>query len=166
MKKALKLFIVCTLLILLVLYNCSCGIFIGSILGSSNSEKEEEFYNITLDTKELLDVLADDIYKNWYDCIYDDAFGSDINNAIDSAFVDNTDIVTEIASNTKTIQELYKEIKDGDLADEAKAVMEAYNEYYSIVAEVSGSFNDYKDTKEPAKKALDKALKNYYTEAV
>ena len=39
--------------------------------------------------------------------------------------------------------------------------MEAYNEYYTIVLEVSGSFNDYKEAKEPAKKELSKALKNF-----
>lgn len=164
MKKIFKLLTVSVLLCATVISTASCGIASSVVTGLLGGGKEEKFYELVSETQGLLDVLADDIYKNWYDCIYNDDFNNDIDEAIDEAFEDNEDIVEEILYNTNEINELYKDIKDGDLEDEAKEVMQAYNEYYSIVIEVSGSYNDYSAAKEPAKKALSTALKNYYSE--
>ena len=46
------------------------------------------------------------------------------------------------------------------MSDEVKEVMQAYNEYYEFVINVSGSFNSYSANKETLKKALSSALKN------
>ena len=46
------------------------------------------------------------------------------------------------------------------MKEEVKAVMQAYNEYYSFVIDVSGSFNDFSANKENLKKALSTAIKN------
>ncbi len=160
MKKFFRILVSLLALTALLLSFCSCGI-ISNILTAGD---EEKFYDLVSDTKDLLDVLADDIYKNWYDSIYEDKFDSDIDKAIDEAFEDNDFEFDLILENTIQIEDLYKSIKDGRLSDEAKDVMQAYNEYYGIVIEVSGSFNDFQDTKEPAKKALASALKNYNSE--
>lgn len=45
------------------------------------------------------------------------------------------------------------------MADEIKAVMTAYSDYYEFVVNVSGSYKSYSANKEPLKKALASALK-------
>ena len=61
MKKILSLILV---LVVIVSALSSCG----------SSKKEKEFHDIVLETQDLLDEVADDIYSNWYDCIYNDKF--------------------------------------------------------------------------------------------
>ena len=166
MKKVFKGLISIVLLGAMLLSVSSCGIIsavVDEVLGSSG-ESEADFYNLTLETKGLIDSLADDIYTNWYDSIYNGKFDEDIDKAIDAAFEEHADDVDKILENTDEINELYKDVKDGYLADEAKAVMQAYNEYYSLVIEISGSFNDYSESKEKIKKELSSALKNYSSE--
>ena len=158
MKKILKLCIVAMLVVSTVLSTASCGIISGIL----RNDKETEFYNTVLESQGLLDELADDIYENWYDAIYNDKFDSDINKAIAAAFKEHEADLEIIYENDDIIVDLYKDIRDGKLKSEAEEVMEAYNEYYTIVVECSGSFNSYSEEKEPAKKALAKALKNYY----
>ena len=128
-------------------------------MGTSNTDKEEEFYTLVAETQDLLDAYADDIYQCWYDYVYNDEYSS-VDSALFDAYLDNYSNCETIDANTEVIKNLYKEIKDGKLSDEVKAVMQAYNEYYSFVMEVSGSFNSYSAGKETAKKALSNALKN------
>lgn len=124
----------------------------------SKTQKEEEFYNIVDETKALLDVVADDIYSYWYDCIYEDKYLEDVSYAVLCAQVDNVENLSTIEENTTKIKTLYKEIKDGKLSSEVKAVMQSYNDYYTFVVEVSGSFNSYSASKETCKKELASAL--------
>ena len=160
MKKSIRLIGVSLLLIAIVLNTASCGLIERIFVGS----KEERFYNLVCETQELLDKVADDMYDNWYDCIYNDKFNNDINEAVEEAYDDNDEEIEIIFENTEKINELYKDIKNGKLEDEAKEVMRAYNDYYSLVLEDSGSFNNYSTAKEPARRALSTALKNYYLE--
>ena len=154
MKKIVSLLlVVATLLCACALSACTSGSSSGS-----GTEKEEEFYNLVKETQDLLDTVADDIYTYWYDCIYNDKYREDINYAIASAERDNAENLDKIEDNTAAIKDLYKEIKDGSLKSEAKAVMQAYNDYYALVVEVSGSFNSYKESKETLKKELASAL--------
>lgn len=158
MKKPVKLIVAITLLSATVLSATSCG----AISNLLNKNKETEFYDTVLESKELIDDLADDIYKNWYDAIYNDEFNGDINKAIAEAYDAHEEDLEKIYANDTQITELYKDIRDGKLKSEAKDVMDAYNEYFTVVVECSGSFNDYSEEKEPAKKALASALKDYY----
>ena len=122
--------------------------------------KESEFYDIVVETQELLDIVADDIYSNWYDCIYNDRFLESIDYAIACALSDNAENVNTIKANNETIKTLYSEIKDGELKSEVKEVIHAYNDYYAFVIEVSGSFKSFSENKEAFKKELASALKN------
>lgn len=150
MKKALSILLVLSFLLATL---SSCGLL-------NSTKKEEQFYDLVSETQELLDIVADDIYSNWYDCIYKDKFSESIDVAIASAMLDNQDNLDKIEENNANIKKLYKEVKDGDLENEVKEVMQAYNEYYSFVVEVSGSFNSFSANKENLKKALATALKN------
>jgi hypothetical protein len=115
---------------------------------------------MVLETQDLLDIVADDIYDYWYDCIYKDKYREDITYAVSCAKSDNKDNLSKIEENNQRIKELYADIKDSDLKAEVKAVMQAYNDYYSLVVEVSGSFTTYSANKESYKKELSSALKD------
>ena len=147
MKKTLSFILVFVLIITTL---TSCG----------GSKKEAEFHKLVVETQELLDIVADDIYSYWYDCIYKDMYLESIDYAIASALSDNQENIEKIEANNKKIKTLYKDVKDGKLEDEVKEVMQAYNEYYAFVMEVSGSFNSFSASKETLKKNLSSALKN------
>ena len=113
------------------------------------------------ETKDLLDIVADDIYSYWYDCIYEDKYREDISYAVACAKSDNEENINTIEKNTTKIKDLYKQIKEGKLSSEAKAVMQAYNDYYTLIVEVSGSFNSYSASKETCKKELASAIDDF-----
>ena len=147
MKKTLSFILVFVLIITTL---TSCG----------GSKKEAEFHKLVVETQELLDIVADDIYSYWYNCIYKDMYLESIDYAIACALSDNQENIEKIEANNKKIKTLYKDVKDGKLEDEVKDVMQAYNDYYAFVMEVSGSFNSFSASKETLKKSLSSALKN------
>lgn len=102
-------------------------------------------------------------FLEWYDYVYEDKY-EDVDSAIIAATDANEENIYKILENTEKLNALYKDIRDGDLKEEVKAVMQAYNEYYSFVIEVSGSFNDFSANKENLKKALSTAIKNLFIE--
>ena len=156
MKKLLKKFkfaLIVVLSVLVFAFGSGCS------TTSNSSDKILEFYDAVLVSQECLDEVADDIYSYWYDAIYKDYYQGNINIAIASARVDNSDNLTTIEDNDAIIKALYKEVKDSDLSAEIKAVMSSYSDYYEFVVNVSGSFNSYKDGKETYKKALASDLK-------
>ena len=159
MKKILPLVLALTMLFCAFALS-SCNSNSGSN-AQSKTQKEEEFYTIVDETKDLLDIVADDIYSYWYDCIYKDKYLENISYAVACAKSDNKENINTIEENTTKIKDLYKEIKDGKLGSEAKAVMQAYNDYYTLVVEVSGSFNSYSASKETCKKELASALDDF-----
>ena len=134
-------------------------IILLAIIAGGGDNSEQEFYDIVSETQELLDDYADDIYRCWYDYVYEDEYSS-VNAALAAAYAMNSSNIKTIESNNNEIKELYSKVKDGKLKDEIKAVMQAYNEYYSFVMEVSGSYNSFSAGKETNKKALANALKN------
>ena len=144
--------IICFAMIATSLSLTACGI------GKGGKKHVEDFYNAVVKSQELLDIVADDIYRNWYDYIYEDAYSS-IDMAILYAQIDNAENLEAIEANETTIHDLYKKAKDSDLEDEVKEVMSAYSDYYEFVVNVSGSFETYRRDKETYKKALASALK-------
>lgn len=148
--------IVSLALVMIVLF---CSFVLSACV--SSTQNEEKFYNLVDETKDLLDIVADDIYSYWYDCIYDDKYGEDISYAVACAKNDNEANLNTIEENTTKIKDIYKQIKEGKLSSEAKDVMQAYNDYYTLVVEVSGSFKSYSETKESCKKELASALDDF-----
>ena len=122
-------------------------------------KKEEEFYDLVTETQDLLDEYADDIYSCWYDYVYEDEYSS-VDSALVAAMLLNTDNMETIEANNEIIKNLYSKVKDGKLKAEVKAVMQAYNDYYAFVMEVSGSFKSFSENKETLKKELSSALKD------
>lgn len=169
MKKFLAILLILCLSLPLV---TSCSLLnqqtVNSLYPNSNEvptstepiEQIQEYYDLVLATQDLLDTVADDIYSYWYDAIYNDKYYGSIDWAIMMANADNSENLDVIETNTETIKALYSQIKESKLNAEIKAVMQAYNAYYSFVVEVSGSFKSYSADKETLKKELSNALKN------
>ncbi len=151
MKKAFLVI----LAFIFILTGCSAG---GSSSSSLNDEKR--FCELVSESQALLDDVADTIYSNWYDAIYNKKFSSNINKAIASALSTHSSDIKTIKSNDTEIKSLYQNIRDGKCSDEVKEVMQSYNDYYELVINVSGSFNTYKTNKESLKKALASAIRN------
>ena len=131
--------------------------------GEKSTEQEEDFYYFVLETQELLDELADDIYSCWYDYVYEDKYYS-VDGAVAAAKDENEENIETIKKNTNKIENRYKKIRDGKLKEELKAVVRAYSDYYALVMETSGSFESYAKDKETCKKALSSSLHYLYFE--
>lgn len=154
-KRGVKTF---TGLMLVGILLVSC-LFVGC--GTANNKANiEEFYETVTASQNCLDEVADDIYSYWYDAIYEDKYGGNINLAIAKAQADNEINLNSIEQYDITIKDLYKKIRDSELKDQIKEVMTAYSDYYEFVVNVSGSFKSYSASKETLKKELASALKN------
>ncbi len=127
---------------------------------SATNAKINQFYETVTQSQKCMDEVADDIYSNWYNAIYNDAFGGSINLAIYYAQTENSANLETIKSNDALIQNLYKSVRETSLSAEIKSVMNAYAEYYELVVNVSGSFQTYSKSKETLKKQLASALKS------
>lgn len=137
---------------------CCVSLFLFGACGKEGDI--QSFYNKVIESQQCLDIVADDIYSYWYDAIYEDKYGGDINKAILYAQLENSENLDKIKANESEIQSLYKEVRDSDFSLEVKAVMSAYTDYYEFVVNVSGSFKSYSADKETLKKALASALKD------
>jgi hypothetical protein len=103
MKKLIAL-ILATIFMLSVFTGCDGG-----------NSVEREFYEIVVETQEMLDEVADDIYSYWYDCIYYDDYLDDIDYAIACPLNYNSSNIDKIEENNKTIKNLYSTVRDGKL---------------------------------------------------
>ncbi len=131
---------------------------------NSVAKKITTFYDTAKTSKILLDIVAEDVYSYWYDAIYKDAYQNDIDIAINTALADNSDTINDIKNNDTLIQSLYKEIRDSELSTEIKAVMSIYLDYYEFAINVSGSFQEYKESIDPLQKQFEDSLKALYLE--
>ena len=142
--------------VLLAISMCLPIFFTACDGGTSASD----FYDAVSESQTRMDEIADDIYQCWYDAIYNNKYSKDINIAIATARANNRDNLDFIEENEIKIQSIYKEVRESDLKDEIKDVMNAYSDYYEFVVNVSGSFNTYSANKETYKKELANALKH------
>lgn len=160
-----KRLLVLALCLIMVFSLAACDIGINNSGGDSGVKEDpgmkaaQGFYDKVSESQDLLDELADDIYRNWYDCIYKDKFSENINLAIASAMADNSENVDKIEALDGEIADLFKAAKESECGDKVKAVMSAYSDYYELVINISGSFNSYSADKESLKKELASALK-------
>ena len=159
-----RIFVKKLLLFLLTIVTVLSSFSLTACGGGSSKADVQTFYDLVVESQECLDEVADDIYQYWYDAIYNDKYGSDIDTAIYYALTVNSINLDKIEENEPLIQEAYKKVKDSDLSHEIKAVMLAYADYYEFVVNVSGSFNSFKADKETLKKELASALKSLYLE--
>lgn len=124
------------------------------------AEKLQAFYDMVKESQELLDAVADDIYSNWYDCIYNDDFLESIDYAILCAQIDHEEDLNRIEELDGNIAGVFKFVKDSEQSDLVKDIMSAYSDYYEFVVNVSGSFNSFSASKETLKKELASLLRD------
>ncbi len=120
----------------------------------------ESFYDKVCASQQLLDTVADAIYRNWYDAIYKDKFGESIDLAIAMAQIEHSDDIEKIEALDAEIAALFKTVKASEQASLIKEIMSAYSDYYEFVINVSGSFNSYSADKETLKKELASLLRD------
>lgn len=159
MRKSLLTLILSMVTLLISLFGGCAG-----FEGGNQKANCEEFYKTVVSSQNCLDAVADDIYRYWYDAIYEDKYGGSIDLAIAYAQIDNEENLKIIEENDAIIKELYKKVRDSEFEDEIKDVMSAYSDYYEFVVNVSGSFNSFSASKEKLKKELASALKDLQLE--
>ncbi len=157
----MKKFVAWMLCLVLCVSLCSCGTANPGNNGNNTGRDDlTAFHEKVSESQKLMDELADDIYSNWYDAIYKDKFGENIDLAIASAMVDNKENVDRIKELDGQIAELFKKTKDLEQGKLVKEVMSAYSDYYEFVINVSGSFKSYSADKETLKKELASLLRD------
>lgn len=157
-----KTIALCLTIFILIFGLVACGNL------EENDETAEEnlfsFYDVLQQQRGLLDNFADEIYAYWYSAIYKGDFDDDIDLAITTVFEDNQRNIKKIQALDVQLKKLYKSAKKSRCEEEVKDAMKAYNDYYSFVMEVSGSFEGFSKEMQGKKKAFATALKNLQME--
>lgn len=140
------------------------GVFVFHTLGAKKAEEAkkeyianvEEFLSLALTAGSNLEDIADTIQEYWYESIWEDKHGSDINDAILYAMIDKSAEITEAETLDGKMKNIYSKIKSvpdeiaeedvddiGELCDAVKDLYNVYTDFYSIATDPSGSYNSY-----------------------
>ena len=142
------------------------GVFVSNTLSAKKAEEAkkeyianvEEFLSLSLTAGSNLEDIADTIQTYWYECIWEDKHGDDINVAILYAMADKSDEINQAEEYDAQMKDLYSKIKkvpDGlseediddieELCDAAKDLYNVYTDFYSLATDPSGNYNSYSD---------------------
>lgn len=142
------------------------GVFVSNTLSAKKAEEVrdeyienvEEFLSLSLTAGSNLEDIADTIQTYWYECIWEDKHGDDINIAILYAMADKSDEINQAEEYDAQMKNLYSKIKkvpDGlseediddieELCDAAKDLYNVYTDFYSLATDPSGNYNSYSD---------------------
>jgi len=118
----------------------------------------EEYFSLSLTAGANLEDIADTVQAYWYENIFEDKHGNDINDAIAYALIDKSAEISEAETYDAQMKDLYSKIKsvpDGiseddkyeieGLCDAVKDLHDVYTDFYSIATDPSGSYNSYSD---------------------
>lgn len=121
-------------------------------------EDAQMFMELTLDAGVVLEDVADTVQTYWYENIWYDMHGSDINDAIYYALIEMSDEIEEAEGYDSRIDSLYAGLKNlpDEIADEDRYELEqirdairelydVYEEYYTLATDPSGSYNSYSE---------------------
>ena len=143
------------------------GVFVSNTLSAKKAEEArdeyienvEEFLSLSLTAGSNLEDIADTIQTYWYENIWEDKHGDDINDAILYALIDKSDEIDQAEEYDTKMKDLYSKIKkvpDGlaeedvdDIEELCEAVKDLYNVYtdfYSLATDPSGNYNSYSDS--------------------
>lgn len=163
-KKSKALPIVIALVLVVAI---AIGAFVSSTMSAKKAEETkkeyienvEEFLSLSLTAGSNLEDIADTIQEYWYDNIWNDMWGDDINDAILYAMIAKSDEIDQAETYDSQMKDLYSKIKkvpDGlaeedvdDIEELCEAVKDLYNVYtdfYSLATDPSGSYNSYSDS--------------------
>ena len=143
------------------------GVFVSNAMGAKKAEaaKKEYIQNVetflafSLTAGSNLEDIADTIQEYWYDNIWNDMWGDDINDAILYALIAKSDEIDQAEEYDSQMKDLYAKIKkvpDGlgeedvddieELCDAVKDLYNVYTDFYSLATDPSGSYNSYSDS--------------------
>lgn len=121
-------------------------------------DNAEEFMTLVLDAGVNLEDISDTVVDYWYDCIWNDMYGDDINQAVATALSDKSDEIEEAEEYDKKVNDLYKKLKKvpDNLSDDdreelkeictvIKKMYNVYTQYYSMATDPTGSYESYVD---------------------
>lgn len=123
-----------------------------------------DFYiGISADAVKLAEI-GSDVEKYWYDAIWENEYGGDVDLAVDNALLINSSDLTTIKSNYGTYELLYEELSEipegekkseiEDAREEITNLWNAYDDLYSIVTEPAGSIVTFGDDLKAADQEL------------
>lgn len=162
-KKSKALPIVLAVVLVVV---AALGFFISNTMGEKKAEEAkqeyianvEDFLALSITAGSNLEDIADTIQKYWYENIWDDKHGDDINDAILYAMIDKADEIGEAEEYDTQMKALYSKLKKvpeniseddlDDIEELCEAVKDLYNVYtdfYSLATDPSGNYNSYSD---------------------
>lgn len=127
--------------------------------GCNSAKNEKEFYTLVSEAQECLDRYVDDIRFCWSDYERGREYSS-LAHALLAAKEMNFENRVAIKSKTARIMELYEKVKDGEMSEEVKNVIQIYNRYYDCVMEASGTLSSFSDDVEIYGKKLSVALRD------
>lgn len=133
-------------------------LFVG-LFDRSEAKNIRAFYDKSVESQQLLNLISDDILTYWNNAIHEGEFNGNVDTAIETALSENGKNLKILQENDVKIKTLYKKIRESQYSNEAKAVIDAYSEYYLLVINANGSFDDFFTNKESCKNALAVALK-------
>lgn len=116
----------------------------------------QEFLSFSLTAGANVEKIVDTVQSYWYDSIWKDKYGSDINVAIAYALRDKKAEITLAETHYNTMTSLYNRLKSvpSDVADEDRAYLQnisnavlelygVYQEFYEMAIDPSGSYKTY-----------------------
>ena len=143
------------------------GILISNAVSAKRAEElrdeylatAEEFLSLSLTAGSNLEDIADTVQTYWYENIWEDKHGYDINDAIYYALLAKSSEISLAESYNTRLRNLYSQLKkvpDGvsdedkdDLEDICDAIKDLYNvyaDYYTLATDPSGSYNSYSES--------------------
>lgn len=155
------------IIIAVVLVACiGIGVVVSNIMGQKKAEEAyddyianvEEFLALSLTAGSNLEDVADTIQRYWYENIWEDKHGYDINDAILYAMIDKADEIEQAETYDSQMKSLYSKVKsvpDGisdedkdeidEICDAVKDLYNVYTNFYSLATDPSGNYNSYSD---------------------
>lgn len=142
------------------------GLLTFNIISSQNAEKAKaqylenasEFLSLSLTAGTNLEDISDTVQKYWYENIWEDKHGYDINDAIRYALRDMSDEITTAETHNTRMESLYTQLKTvpSSISDEERAEIDeicsaikdlynTYTDFYSLATNPSGNYNSYRD---------------------
>ena len=158
-SKALPIVIAAVLVVAIAV-----GVFVSNTIRAKNAEEArdeyienvEKFLSLSLDAGSNLEDIADTVQEYWYDNIWYDMWGDDINDAIYYAMIAMSDEIDQAENYDTQMKNLYSKIKKvpnglakedvddiEELCDAVKDLYDVYTDFYSLATDPSGSYNTY-----------------------
>lgn len=162
-KKKKKKWIIPVAIGVFVMIASIAGILIGKAVHARRIEEArqqylrtaEEFASYSLTAGSNLEDIADTIQEYWYDCIWFDMYGDDIDTAIYYALLDKSTEISLAKTHKTKMDNLYSQLRylpdgvsDRHTQQVHDAVVKLYNVYldfYNFATDPSGSYNTFSE---------------------